>query len=52
MPLTVKDLKKKIETLPDDAILIDFDNSDYAISEIEYDHDIDNCYVKFEERED
>jgi hypothetical protein len=47
MPLTAKELREKLKDIPDTALLIDNENPDWAVSDIEYDSDIDNCYVTF-----
>ncbi len=46
--LTIKKLREKLKSIPTTALLIDNENPDFAISNVEYNSDIDNCYITFE----
>lgn len=52
MPLTVKDLIEVLKDLPQNAFIRDLDNEDFAISEVFYDEEEDDCFVSFEEVEE
>lgn len=52
MPLTVKDLIEVLKDLPQNAFIRDLDNEDFAIFEVFYDEEKDDCFVSFEEVEE